>query len=67
MDYSSMAPLPAFFKMIFDFFAGIIDKLNSAHIVYDSTGNYTTLGDILFAAIIIGFVVSLFWRGAKTG
>ena len=67
MDYSSMPPFQAFLSMIIDFFSSIIDLLSNAVIVYDSSGNFTTVGDILFAAIIIGFVVSLFWKGAKAG
>lgn len=55
-----------FFWMLADFYSGIFSKLNNAYFHYGSNSNdYTSVGSVLFAALVIGFVVSLFWKGAK--
>ena len=55
-----------FFGLLADLFSGIFDKLMSAYIYYgDGYYEYTSVGSILFAALVIGFVASLFWKGAK--
>lgn len=56
-----------FFYMIADFYAGIFDKLNQAVFRYGSSSwDVTSVGSVLFAAIVIGFVVSIFWKGARS-
>ena len=55
-----------FIRLVWDFYARIFDKLNGIIIDFgDGSSLSTSLGSILFSAIVIGFVVSMFWKGAK--
>lgn len=55
-----------FFDLIWNFYTGIFNIFNSTIIRYGNSPDDTvSLGSILFSAIVIGFVVSLFWKGAK--
>lgn len=55
-----------FVWLITDFYQGIFNKLQNAIILTGYGFNdVTSIGTILFACIVIGFVVSLFWKGAK--
>ena len=56
-----------FVFLISRFFANIFGLFGSIEIPYG--GNFsgsTNIGGILFACIVIGFVVSVFWKGAKS-
>ena len=55
-----------FIWKIWDLYTGIFNELNSAVFRYGNGANdVTSVGSVLFAALVIGFVVSLFWKGAK--
>ena len=55
-----------FIWKIWDLYTGIFNALGKAVFRYGSGKNdFTSVGSVLFAAIVIGFVVSLFWKGAK--
>ena len=54
-----------FVWMIWDLYTGIFNKFQQAVFVYSTSGKVTSLGSVLFACLVIGFVVSLFWKGAK--
>ena len=55
-----------FIWKIWDLFTGIFNKLQEATFVYDDSGHVTSLGSVLFACLVIGFVASLYWKGAKS-
>lgn len=56
-----------FIWLLVDLFNGIFNKLNAATFRFGTGANdVTSVGSVLFAAIVIGFVVSLFWKGAKS-
>lgn len=56
-----------FIWLIVDLFNGIFNKLNSAVFRFGTGANdVTSVGSVLFASIVIGFVASLFWKGAKS-
>lgn len=56
-----------FIWKIADLYNGIFNKLNSAVFRFGSGANdVVSVGSVLFAAVVIGFVVSLFWKGAKS-
>ena len=51
---------------IWRLYTGIFNELNVAYFRYgDGANDVTSVGSVLFAAIVIGFVVSLFWKGAR--
>lgn len=53
-----------FFQMIADLWAGIIAQFDQRPL---QIGNYSvSVTALIFAFIVIGFVVSLFWKGART-
>lgn len=55
-----------FIWLVWDLYTGIFNKLGEATFRYGSGANdVTSVGSVLFAAIVIGFVVSLFWKGAR--
>ena len=55
-----------FIWLLVDLFNGIFNKLNTALFRYGSGENdVVSIGSVLFASVVIGFVVSLFWKGAK--
>lgn len=55
-----------FIYLLGDLYNGIFNKLNEAVFRFGSGSNdIVSIGSILFASIVIGFVVSIFWRGAK--
>lgn len=55
-----------FFDIVWNFYTGIFNKINATEIKYgESPDDIVSLGSILFSAIVLGFVVSLFWKGAK--
>lgn len=53
----------AFFVLISDFYKDIIGLFNSTQL--DGGAYQITLGSILFCCLVIGLVVSVFWKGAK--
>lgn len=56
-----------FFYMLWGFIGGIIDELNAAVFRFgDGVNDVTSIGSVIFAALVIGFVVSMFWKGAKS-
>lgn len=51
---------------ITNFYQRIFNELQGAVISFGAGYNdTTTVGAILFACIVIGFVVNIFWKGAK--
>lgn len=53
-----------FFQMIADFWGGIIAQFDQRPL---QIGNYSvSVTALIFAFIVIGFVVSLFWKGARS-
>ena len=55
-----------FFVLIYSFYADILDKLSSTFIRFgDGVSSAVSIGSILVSAIVIGFVVNLYWKGAK--
>lgn len=55
-----------FVWLITNFFQRIFNELQSATIRFgDGSNDVTSVGAILFACIVIGFVVNIFWKGAK--
>ena len=53
-----------FVWLIWDLFSGIFNKFQDVLIPF-TNNRVTTLGSILFACLVIGFVASLYWKGAK--
>ena len=55
-----------FIWLLVDLYNGIFNKLNSTLFRFGTGENdVVSIGSVLFAAVVIGFVVSLFWKGAK--
>lgn len=55
-----------FIWKIWDLYTGIFNKLGSTYFRFGSQPNdVTSIGSVLFVALVIGFVASLFWKGAK--
>lgn len=55
-----------FIWKIWDLYTGIFNELNNAFFRFGNGANdVTSVGSVLFASLVIGFVVSLFWKGAK--
>lgn len=55
-----------FVWMITNFYQRIFNLLQEATIRFGTGQNdVTSIGGILFACIVIGFVVHLYWKGAK--
>lgn len=55
-----------FIWLVVNFFQSIFNELHSAVIRFGSGNNdVTSIGAILFACIVIGFVVNVFWKGAR--
>lgn len=55
-----------FFRLLSDFFHDIFTLLMGTVIRYgDGFNDITTLGAILVAGVVIGFVVNVYWKGAK--
>lgn len=55
-----------FIWKIWDLYTGIFNALGAATFRYGAGENdVTSIGSVLFAALVIGFVVSLFWKGAR--
>ena len=53
-----------FFILLRDFYSDILKLFGRSVLNF---GNIqTSLGAVIFACITIGFVVSLYWKGAKT-
>lgn len=56
-----------FIFLISRFFVNIFGVLGSTEISFGGGfEDSTTLGGILFACLVIGFAVSVFWKGAKS-
>lgn len=56
-----------FFYLLATFFHRIFSLLGDTVIPFGGgLDDSTTLGGILFACIVIGFAVSVFWKGAKS-
>ena len=56
-----------FISLIWELYSDIFGLLSNTVIRYGSGVNdVVSLGSILFSALVIGFVVSLFWKGAKS-
>lgn len=56
-----------FIFLISSFFGKIFNLLGETIIPFGSNfSDSTTLGGILFACIVFGFAVSIFWKGAKS-
>lgn len=53
-----------FLLFIRDFFLDLIGLLNS--ISFTVNGISVSYGGLLFAFLVVGIVVSVFWKGAKT-
>lgn len=54
-----------FFRILAAFFRSIFSVLNTTFIpLYPFTD--VSLGSILFVCLVIGFTVSIFWKGAKS-
>lgn len=55
-----------FMWLLSDLYNGIFNKLNTSLFRFGSGENdVVSIGSVLFASVVIGFVVSLFWKGAK--
>lgn len=53
-----------FFEMIAELWGGIIAQFDQRPL---QIGNYSvSVTALIFAFLVIGFVVSLFWKGART-
>lgn len=55
--------MTAFFEILVDFYNLIIDLLNS--VKFELGGYEVSYAGVLFVFLVIAFVVSVFWRGAK--
>lgn len=56
-----------FVWMVADFYQAIFNKLHGTLIKYgDGINDVVSIGAILFACIVIGFVVNIFWKGARS-
>jgi hypothetical protein len=53
-----------FFELFISFISDIFGLLNRFSI--QSFGYSASLGSILIAFLVIGFVISVFWKGART-
>lgn len=53
-----------FILFIRDFFTDLIDLLNS--ITFNIGNVSVSYGGLIFAFLVVGIVVSVFWKGAKT-
>lgn len=49
------------FKELLEGFVGLLNN-----IVFNISGFSVSYGGIVFAVLVTGFVISVFWRGAKT-
>lgn len=56
--------MSSFFFMVRDFYSDILSLFGRT--VLDIGGVQTSLGGIIFACIVVGFVVNLYWRGTKS-
>lgn len=55
-----------FFLMLGNFFTDIFRLLNGTIISGGSGNNMSTsLGGLLFACLVLGFAVNIFWKGAR--
>lgn len=55
-----------FVNLISAFYQRIFNVLHSASIRFGTGANdVTSVGAILFACIVIGFVTHIYWKGAK--
>ena len=55
-----------FIFLVWDFYSDIFGLLNNTYIRYGwYADDVVSLGSVLFSALVIGFVVSLFWKGAR--
>lgn len=54
-----------FARFLANYFVGIFNVLNKTYIRSDDSTIVASLGSILFACLVIGFVASLFWKGVK--
>lgn len=53
-----------FVFLIRDFYSSILSLFGRT--VLNIGGIQTSLGGIIFACVVVGFVVNLYWKGAKT-
>lgn len=54
-----------FFVLIANFFKSIFNLLNTTIINGGSGGQFTSLGGLIFVLIVLGFIVNVFWKGAR--
>lgn len=53
-----------FFSMFAWFWGQIIGLFDT--VILEADGIQASLTDILFALLVVGFVITVFWRGART-
>lgn len=53
-----------FFNIVREFYSQILSLFGKTVIRVGSI--QTSLGGIIFACVVIGFIVSIYWKGAKT-
>lgn len=53
-----------FFALVRDFYVDIFDLFNNTVFMIDN--NPVSLGAMIFVPLVIGMVVSIFWKGAKS-
>lgn len=53
-----------FIDMIAQFWRSLFDLLNS--VVLDYAGIEVSLGALIFVPLVVGMVVTIFWKGSKT-
>lgn len=56
--------MTAFFDFFVDMWTTLINLLSS--VVFEFYGYQVNLMAIIFVVFVIGFVISMFWKGAKT-
>ena len=59
-----MTDIFSIFVAFKDLIAGYLGLLNN--IVFNISGFSVSYGGIVFAVLVVGLVISVFWRGAKT-
>lgn len=60
----ALLEIKEFFRLIFDMFTKLFNVLNS--IVFVINGLRVSFGAMIFAFLVLGLVITVFWKGART-
>lgn len=54
----------AFFVLMSNFYSSIFDLFSNT--VFEIEGTKVSLGALIFVPLVIGLVISVFWKGSRT-